>query len=72
MRLMDTFQEEMLAALAAQDPEPLVVGTMLRCARQLERRGFAQVGRTDRKGENGVRLYEVCLTTAGRAHAKGK
>lgn len=72
MRLMDTFQEEMLAALAKQDPEPLIVGAMLRTARQLERRGFAQVGRTDRKGEGGVKLYEVTLTTAGRAHSKGK
>jgi len=72
MRLMDTFQEEMMAALSSRDPEPLIVGVMLRIARQLERRGFVQVGRTDRKGDNGVRLYEVCLTTAGRAHARGK
>jgi hypothetical protein len=72
MRLMDTAQIEMMAALSSRDPEPLIVGVMLRTARQLERRGFAQVGRTDRKGEMGIKLYEVTLTTAGRAHAKGK
>lgn len=72
MRPLDAIQNEMLTALAAKDPEPLIVGVMLHRARQLERRGLAQVGRTDRKGEAGVRLYEVTLTTAGRAHVKGK
>jgi len=79
MRPLNEFAEELLLALLAKDPEPILVGVtqspgclfVVNTARQLEKRGFAQVGRTDRK-EGEVRLYEVTLTTAGRAHAKGK
>ncbi len=73
MRPMNGQQEKLLSLVFVEDPEPLtIVSELLATARQLERRGFVQVGRTDRKSADGTRFYEVCLTTAGRAHAKGK
>ena len=73
MRLMTDLQADLLSAVLAEDPEPLtIISELLSTARQLERRGFVQVGRTDRKGDNGGRLYEVSLTTAGRAHARSR
>jgi len=70
LKPLNAVQEELFGSVAAKDPEPLVVGHFVTTARQLERRGLVQVGRTDRKGESGVRLYEVSLTSAGRERAR--